>query len=132
MVQKENKVVDVQGLATTKFKEIKDAWKELAERAYEDSVGDIENELDNGIEMCDPFNLNQYADEAQTAQALYNIIDDCKDMEDYIIECEGIYSNLKKVLADMRITNRMALMEYAIDVVDIDEEIVNEMCKVFD
>ena len=43
---------------------------------------------------------------------------------------EGI--RFKKYLADMRITNRTALIEYAIDDVGIDEEIVNEMCKVFD
>ena len=114
------------GETTTKFKEIKDAWKELFERAYEDSVQDIENELDDGIEMCYPDTVRQYLDEAEAAMYLYNIIDECEDMEEY----EDI--NFKKYLADMRITNIEALMEYAIDVVDIDEEIVNEMCKVFD
>lgn len=120
------------GETTIKFKEIKDAWKELAERAYEDSVQDIENELDDGIEMYDPSNANQYLGEIDAAISLYNIINDCKDMEDYMIECEDIHSNMKKVLADMRITCRTALMEYAIDDVGIDEEIVKEMCKVFD
>ena len=114
------------GETTTKFKEIKDAWKELFERAYEESVEDIENELDDGIEMCDPDTVRRYFDEAEAAMFLYSIIDECEDMEGY----EDF--NFKKYLTDMRITNRTALMEYAIDVVDIDEEIVNEMCKVFD
>ena len=126
MTKNKNKVVDVQGLTTAKFKEIKDAWKELAERAYEDSVQDIVNELDNGIGMCDPDTVRQYLDEAGSAQNLYTMIYECKDYEDMD------YENFKKCLADMRITNRTALMEYAIDDVDIDEEIVNEMCKVFD
>lgn len=126
MAKNKNKVADVQGLATTKFKEIKDAWKELFEQAYEESVNNIETELDNGIGMCDPDTVRQYVDEAEAAQNLYTEIDKCKDMEGY----EDI--NFKKYLTDMRITNRTALMEYAIDVVDIDEEIVNEMCKVFD
>lgn len=127
MAKKSTNVVDVQGLATTKFDEIKDAWKELAERAYEDSVQDIENELDNGIGMCDPDTVRQNLDEAGAAQSLYSIIDECKDMEDFMTE-----SNIKLVLADMRITDMEALMEYAIDDVGIDEEIVKEMCKVFD
>ena len=126
MVKKENNVVDVQGLTTTKFDEMKDAWKELAERAYEESVLNIENELDNGIGMCDPDTVRQNLDEAGAAQSLYSIIDECKDMEDFMTE-----SNIKLVLADMRITDMEALMEYAIDVVDIDDEIVKEMCKVF-
>lgn len=127
MTEKSTNVVDVQGLATTKFKEIKDAWKELAEQAYEESVQVIEDELDNGIGMCDPDTVIQNLDEAGAAQSLYSIIDKCNDMEDYMTE-----SNIKLVLADMRITDMEALMEYAIDVVDIDEEIVKEMCKVFD
>lgn len=130
MAKKSTNVVDVQGLATTKFDEIKDAWKELAERAYEDSVQDIVNELGNGVGMCDPDTVRRYLDEAEAAQNLYSIIDECEDMEGY----EDI--NFKKYLTDMRITNMEALMEYAIDVVDIDvvdiDEIVNEMCKVFD
>lgn len=123
MAKKELQTV---GETTIKFDEIKDAWKELSERAYEDSVQDIENELDDGIGMCDPDTVRRYLDEAEAAQNLYSIIDECEDMEGY----EDI--NFKKYLTDMRITNMEALMEYAIDVVDIDEEIVNEMCKVFD
>lgn len=126
MAENKNKVVDVQGLTTAKFEEIKDAWKELSESAYEDSVQDIVNELGNGIGMCDQDTVRQYADEAGTAQNLYTMIYECKDYEDMD------YENFKKCLADMRITNRTALMEYAIDEVGIDEEIVKEMCKVFD
>lgn len=123
MAKKELQTV---GETTFKFEEIKDAWKELAERAYEDSVQDIVNELGNGVGMCDPDTVRQYLDEAGSAQNLYTMIYECKDYEDMD------YENFKKCLADMRITNRTALMEYAIDDVDIDEEIVNEMCKVFD
>ena len=124
----ENEVADVQGLATNEneFETLKNAWKELLERACEDSVQDIENELDDGVWLFDPSTVRQYADEAEAAQDLYNMIDECEDMEEY----EGI--RFKKYLADMRIPNRTALMEYAIDDVGIDEEIVKEMCKVFD
>lgn len=126
MAEKSTNVVDVQGLTTTKFKEIKDAWKELLERVYEDSVQCIENELDDGIEMCFTDTVRRYLDEAEAAQNLYYLIDGCEDMEGY----EDI--NFKKYLADMRIPIRTALIGYAIDDVDIDEEIVKEMCKVFD
>lgn len=126
MAEKSTNVVDVQGLTTTKFEEIKDAWKELLERAYEDNVQDIENELGDGIWYFYPDGVRQYVDEAVAVQNLYTEIDKCKDMEGY----EDI--NFKKYLADMRITDIEALMEYAIDDVDIDEEIVKEMCKVFD
>ena len=123
MAKKELQTV---GETTFKFEEIKDAWKELLERVYEDNVQDIQNELDDGIEMCFPDTVRRYLDETEAAQDLYSIIDECEDMEGY----EDII--FKKYLTDMRITNRTALMEYAIDDVDIDEEIVKEMCKVFD
>jgi len=114
------------GVTTIKFEEIKDAWKELLERACEDSVQDIENELDDGVWLFDPSTVRQYADEAEAAQDLYSMIDECEDMEAY----EDI--NFKKYLTDMRTPNMEALMEYAIDDVGIDVEIVKEMCKVFD
>lgn len=127
MAKKTNEVADVQGLATNEneFETLKNAWKELLERVCEDSVQCIENELDDGM-LFDPSTVRQYADEAEAAQDLYYMIDGCEDMEGY----EDIY--FKKYLTDMRITNIEALMEYAIDDVDIDEEIVKEMCKVFD
>lgn len=77
MAKNTNEVADVQGLATNEieFEEIKDAWKELLERAYEDSVQDIVNELDDGM-LFDPSTVRQYVDEAEAAQDLYNMIDE--------------------------------------------------------
>ena len=130
MTKNKNKVVDVQGLTTTTrvitFKEIKDAWKELTERVYEESVYNIESKLGDGIANFDPDTVRQYLDEAEAAQDLHYLIDECEDMEEY----EDI--NFKKYLTGMRIKDKETLTDYAGNTLDLDEEIVNEMCKVFD
>lgn len=123
-------VVDVHGLTTTKkvitFEEIKDAWNELTERVYDETVSNIDSELGDGVWLFDPYTVRQYVGEAEAAQDLHNMIDECEDMEEY----EDI--NFKKYLTDIRIGDKETLTDYAVNTLELDEEIVNEMCKVFD
>lgn len=64
------------------IEELKKGWKGVLEARYEENLGYIQEELENGIGTCYIPYVNRITEETEQLQDLYWNIEECKTIED--------------------------------------------------
>lgn len=106
------------------IEELKKGWKGVLEVLYEENLGYIQEELENGIGNCDISYVNRLTEETEQLQDLYFDIEECKTIEDLKeVDLDYLVNNVLDIYILYRYATNYVDDETATAMVELIEEV---------